>query len=440
MNPLDEWAARKLDQTASSLSRRALDSYQLREANRTIAWACARSPFYRNRLTEAAISSLDDLRRLPFTTAEDLRRDGPHFLCVSQGDVGRIVTLDSSGTTGPPKRTFFTTEDQQSIVTYFFHGLQLLARARDRVLILLPGARPGSAGDLLASAARRLGAVPLLGDLAAGVETLVRTINREEIHTVIGIPVHVLAIARDAAATGQAAGFPKTVLLCSDYIAGSAVQTLRRVWGCEVFGHYGTTEMGLGGGMECHRHCGYHLREADLLFEIVDGATGTPVAEGEFGEVVFMTLTRRGMPLIRYRTGDISRFLPGPCDCGSPLRRLDRVGMRKDGAVSLGGGQAITIGALDEAVFGIQGVANFTAEVTGKAKRTLAIEISFVGGVGETGSVGADVLAASEAVVRRLAPVEFALQSGALEVVVRPARTLGLPGFAKRAIRVDSAS
>jgi phenylacetate-coenzyme A ligase PaaK-like adenylate-forming protein len=290
------------------------------------------------------------------------------------------VTLDSSGTSGPPKRTFFTVEDQQSIVTYFLHGLQLLASAGDRVLILLPGTRPGSAGDLLASAACRLGAVPFLGDLAAGVETLARTIEREEIHTVIGIPVHVLAIARYAAATGQVAGFPKSVLLCSDYIAGSAVQTIRRVWGCEVFGHYGTTERGLGGGIECHRHCGSHLREADLLFEIVDAVTGTPVAEGESGEVVFTTLTRRRMPLIRYRTGDISRFLPGPCDCGSPLRRLDRVGMRKDGAVSLGGGQAITIGALDEAVFEVQGVADFTAEVTGTGKRTLTIEISGVCG------------------------------------------------------------
>ena|GEM_PF-2597214 len=158
------------------------------------------------------------------------------------------------------------------------------------------------------------------------------------------------------------------------------------------------------------------------------------MAEGESGEVVFTTLTRRGMPLIRYRTGDISRFLPGPCDCGSPLRRLDRVGMRKDGAVSLGGGQAITIGALDEAVFEVQGVADFTAEVTGTGKRTLTIEIS-----GVCGSVGTDVLAASEAVVRQLIAVDSALRCGALEVVVQPARIAGLPRLAKRAIKVDNA-
>lgn len=172
---------------------------------------------------------MDDLRRLPFTSAEDLRHDGLRFLCVPQSNISRVVTLDSSGTSGPPKRTFFTVEDQQSIVTYFLHGLQLLASAGDRVLILLPGTRLGSAGDLLASAARRLGTVPFLGDLAAGVEAMARTINRDEIYNVIGIPAHVLAIARYAAATGLAAGFPKSVRLCSDCIADSAVQTMRRV-------------------------------------------------------------------------------------------------------------------------------------------------------------------------------------------------------------------
>ena len=89
------------------------------------------------------------------------------------------------------------------------------------------------------------------------------------------------------------------------------VKTLRTVWGGDVYNHYGTTEMGLGGGVECAAHRGYHLREADLYFEIVDPLTGEHVEDGEFGEVVFTTLTREGMPLIRYRMGGPQPLSPG---------------------------------------------------------------------------------------------------------------------------------
>ena len=80
--------------------------------------------------------------------------------------------------------------------------------------------------------------------------------------------------------------------------------------------------------MECRARNGYHLREADLFFEVVDPVSGSPVPDGTPGEVVFTTLTRRAMPLIRYRTGDVAAMLPGPCACGSPLRRLSRIAGR----------------------------------------------------------------------------------------------------------------
>jgi phenylacetate-coenzyme A ligase PaaK-like adenylate-forming protein len=89
------------------------------------------------------------------------------------------------------------------------------------------------------------------------------------------------------------------------------------------------TEMGLGGAMACEERVGYHPREADLIFEIIDPQTGGPLPEGEVGEVVFTTLTRAAMPLIRYRTGDLSRWIPGNCPCGSVLKRLDRIADRK---------------------------------------------------------------------------------------------------------------
>jgi phenylacetate-coenzyme A ligase PaaK-like adenylate-forming protein len=97
-----------------------------------------------------------------------------------------------------------------------------------------------------------------------------------------------------------------------------------------VYEHYGMTEMGLGGAMACEKRDGYHPREADLLFEIIDPCTGEVLPEGEYGEIVFTTLTRQAMPFIRYRTGDFSRWLPGLCGCGSILKRLDKVGDREE--------------------------------------------------------------------------------------------------------------
>ena len=83
--------------------------------------------------------------------------------------------------------------------------------------------------------------------------------------------------------------------------------------------------MGLGGGVECAAHAGLHLREADLLFEVVDPLTGAPLPVGSEGEIVFTTLTREAMPLIRYRTGDSGSFIAEPCPCGSALRLLATV-------------------------------------------------------------------------------------------------------------------
>jgi hypothetical protein len=140
-------------------------------------------------------------------------------------------------------------------------------------------------------------------------------------------------------------------------------------WGCRVFNHYGMTEMGLGGGVECAALAGYHLREADLLFEVVDPESGEVLPEGEEGEVVFTTLTRRGMPLIRYRTGDIARFIPEPCPCGTVLKRLSPVKDRVQGRIVLTGGGFLSMSVLDEVLFAVKGVANFKAAISNENNR-----------------------------------------------------------------------
>lgn len=398
-NPLDAWTAQQIGRPAAPLTRAELAAYQLRQLRQTLAWAKAKSPFYRRLLTDfdaARLATLDALRELPLTTADDLRRNDPPLLCVSQSEVCRIVTLETSATSGPAKRIFFTAQDQAATLDFFDHGMRVLAQPGDRVLILFPGERPGSVGDLLAQALRRQGATPIAygwpQDLAAAAAAL----RRARPDVVVGAPVPLLAVARHAAADGQPLGV-RRVLLSADQASAAVRRGLAQLWGCEIFEHYGMTEMGLGGGVDCAAHAGYHLRESELLVELIDPASGAAVADGEPGEVVFTTLTRRGMPLIRYRSGDISRRLPGICACGSKLTRLERIHRRIGGGVDLGGAGELLIGALDEAIFPLASVADFAAAFAAGPPPTLQLDVARVAGQRPSdASLVADVCAALE--------------------------------------------
>jgi phenylacetate-coenzyme A ligase PaaK-like adenylate-forming protein len=365
-------------QDAPPALRERIEALQLLRLRETIRLARARSAFYKQRLagaTEDDLACLSDLTRFPFTTSEDIRRNPLQFLCVSQSEVKRVVTLQTSGTTGEPKRIYFTEEDQKATVDFFHHGMSTLTRPGDRVLILLPGERPGSVGDLLVDGLRRLGANGIPHGTVWDPAWTLDIMERERVNVLVGIPTHVLSLARHGG--GRAA--PKSVLLSTDYVPDAITHELERIWGCDVYNHYGMTEMGFGGGVECRAHFGYHLRELDLYFEVVQPETGAPVPEGQVGEVVFTTLTRRGMPLIRYRAGDFSRFIPKQCPCGTVLKTLARVKGRIGAQVELGEGIALTMADLDEALFPVSGLLDFSATVDGEGRMIrLHIEIQTI--------------------------------------------------------------
>lgn len=343
---------------------------RLRES---IAWARERSVFYRARLGGLPLpETLDDLRRLPFTTPDDLIGDPMSFLCVPLSDYTRVVTLATSGTTSEPKRLFFTADDLDLTLGFFQRGLSTMAGPGDTILILLPGAIPDSVGDLLVRAAGGLGASAKACGFVADPLAAAGTIARERPDLVIGVPAQLFAAARAAEAAGLALAPVKRVLLCTDYPSAAIVHELERLWRAEVFEHWGMTELGYSGGVQCASHHGHHLEDADFLFEIVDPATGAVVPPGDFGEVTVTTLNRRGLPLIRYRTGDLSRLIPAPCPCGRPSPRLDTVRTRVKTAVELGNGQRLTIADLDETLFPLPGLGAFTATL---ARGTLRIGV-----------------------------------------------------------------
>jgi len=329
------------------------------------------------------VRSFKDFQQLPFTTTGDLSRNPLQMLCVSQDSINRVVTLNSSGTTGQPKRVFFTAGDQELTRDFFHHGMSTLVEPGDRVLILLPGALPGSVGDLLADGLRRMQVVPVPHGLVQNPETVLEIMAKERVDSLVGIPTQVLALAYHERAEQEKDKIClKNVLLSTDHVPAVLAKHLQEAWGCRVFNHYGMTEMGLGGGVECEALAGYHLREADLLFEVVDPESGEVLPEGEEGEVVFTTLTRQGMPLIRYRTGDLARFIPEPCPCGTVLMRLSPVKDRVKGRIPLTGGGFLSMSLLDEALFAVKGVTNFKASLcTDNNRDRLEITVQVAGKV-----------------------------------------------------------
>jgi phenylacetate-CoA ligase len=360
ITPLHAWTAGKIGVSPDALTREQIEAYQIERINRTLALIRQKSIFYRRKLAHApeSITCLQDLSAFPLTSAEELSAQPESLVCVSQDAVQRVVTLTTSGTTDAPKRIFFTTEDQELTIDFFRVGMSTFTAPGDRVMILLPY-RVGSVGDLLAKGLLRLGATPicygLVGDPAAAVDCM----RRENANVLVGVPVQVLGMAT----LGPPGLRLKSNLLTTDHVPQAIVDRVERVWGCRVYNHYGSTEMGLGGGVECAAHAGLHLREADLYFEVVDPASGLPLPEGEMGEVVFTTLNRAGMPLLRYRTGDEGRFAPGTCTCGSPIRRIDPIRTRLAGRIESGAGQ-VCMADLDEAIFPIEGVLDFQARLT----------------------------------------------------------------------------
>ncbi len=432
ITPLEPWTAHKIGCEPERPTPGRIEAYQLSRLRETLRLCRANSPFYRDRLAwlPSEIDGLDDLGLLPFTTAGDLRAAPLAFVCVSQSAVQRVVTLHSSGTTAPPKRLFFSQADQALTVDFFRAGMSTFTRPGDRVLILLPDERTGSVGDLLAGAIKRLGAHAIRHGPVRDVTETLAALHHEQVNIVVGVPVQLLGLVR----APQAADFTQphidAVLLSTDHVPDAVVRAIEAAWDCAVYNHYGMSEMGLGGGVECDAHRGYHLREADLLVEIVDPQTGQPVADGEVGEIVVTTLTREAMPLIRYRTGDLSRFVPGSCECGTVLRTLDLVRHRADGVFQLGAGHILSMADLDEALFAVDDVLDFDAALVVRDRRaSLRVEVQ-IAGEGEAGQ------AALRAALMRIP----ALSSDQVSVTVSTtARSLGAArGTGKRLIRWTS--
>ena len=326
------------------LTRRTIEALQLRKLNTLLAREKERGGFYRD-LPEK-LDSLAQLSSLPFTTDEDLAHNAPGLLLCSQAEVQRILSDATSGTTGAAKRVFYTEGDCARTVELFEAGLGELIFPGSVTMILFPFSGPHGLGELIAEAVERLGARPL--KLGAGLTygEYAAILEIEKPDTFVGMPVQLLGLLR---VCGR--GSLRRALVSGDACPDAVLKGCEEILQSRLFPHYGSREMALGGAICCQAHAGMHLRENHVIAEIVD-ENGCPLPPGETGELVITTIGMEAMPLIRYRTGDYTRVIPGRCSCGSEVLRLDSV-HRKDAA---------ELAALDETLFSLPFVADFRAE------------------------------------------------------------------------------
>ena len=235
LTPLHSWIAHKIGSSSETFTREAIQAYQLRKVRETLYLAKEKSIFYRSRLTTFPpdIASLDELQHYPFTTAEDIRREPLQFLCVSQNEIQRVVTLGSSGTTGQPKRVFFTRGDQELTLDFFQVGMSTFTAPGDRVLILLPVERPGSVGDLLAIALERMGASGIRHGLVRDVGHTLTVMANEDVNGIVGVPTQVLALVRNTGMEESNRLRLKSALLTMDHVPPAIVRAVEASWGCQ---------------------------------------------------------------------------------------------------------------------------------------------------------------------------------------------------------------
>ncbi len=227
--------------------------YQLQKLRTVIDHVSKRSPFYRKHLHGISgqdLRRIDDISILPMTSPEQLRQSGPQLLCVSQSEVERVVTLPSQEDESP-RRIYFSAADLELTVNFFHHGMTMLVHPGQRVLILMPRDTPGSVGDLLARAVSRAGAQAFIHGIVKDPVKTISDIVDKEIDCLVGIPTQVLGLARHEQVDQIPERRISSILLSAYYVSFSLGTELQRVWTCKVFGHYGTTEMGLGGAVEC---------------------------------------------------------------------------------------------------------------------------------------------------------------------------------------------
>jgi phenylacetate-CoA ligase len=331
MNRLRFWNER-----VETLSRDELSAIQLKGLQWTVKHVWANNEFYRRKLAEVGfepgdVRSLLDIAELPFLTKDDLRDQYPlNMLCMPRASIREMHM--SSGSTGTPVVMAYTEAD-------IAQWAECMARCQ-----IMAGLQPGDAIQIMPTfglfnggfgfyhGARRAGlfTVPASSGNTARQIMLMRDFKVKGMGAVVSYSARIIEMLEEK---GEELPDLKIGIFGAESFSDEMRNRGESRLGIRAFDIYGMTETGGVGttGMDCEARCGIHVWEDQYITEIVDPATGEPVPDGVVGEVILTSLTREAIPVIRYRTRDLSRIVGrGRCACGRTSLRIDRIEGRCD--------------------------------------------------------------------------------------------------------------
>jgi phenylacetate-CoA ligase len=318
------------------MSRGELESLQVDLLRRQVATVYEKVPFYRqfyrNRgIRPEDVRSLKDLPALPFTTKNDFRDNYPFgLLAVPRNQVARIHA--SSGTTGKMTVVAYTRRDLDTWREVCARGLAAAGVTADDVVQIAMGYGLFTGGLGWHQGSEQLGAtvVPMSSGNTKRQITLIQDLD---VTVFVCTPSYAIYVAEQAEEMGVDLRQTKlrTGIHGAEPWSEAMCREIRERLGIDPIDTYGLSEiMGPGVSGECTRHCGMHINEDHFLAEVVNPATGEPLPAGERGELVLTALTKEALPMIRYRTGDITRLDLTECPCGRTMARMERVSGRTD--------------------------------------------------------------------------------------------------------------
>ena len=312
------------EEEIETMSRKKLQELQLQRLKKTINIA-ANAPYYKkvfqeHGITPESIQSLDDIRKLPFTTKADMRANYPFGLVAGHMKEDGVRIHSSSGTTGTPTVIVHSQHDLDSWANLVARCLYCVGIRNTDVFQNSSGYGMFTGGLGFQYGAERLGAltVPAAAGNSKRQIKFITDFKTTALHAIPSYAIRLAEVFQEEGIDPRSTTL-KTLVIGAEPHTDEQRKKIERMLGVKAYNSFGMTEMN-----------GLHFWEDCYYVEIINPETGEPVPEGEIGELVLTTLDREMMPLIRYRTRDLTRILPGNCPCGRTHIRIDRIKGRSD--------------------------------------------------------------------------------------------------------------
>ncbi len=326
-----------------TLTRAEIEKLQLERLQHTVNH-CMNSPFYKKRfddinLKPEDIRTLDDLKKIPFTTKQDLRDTYPFG--IASVPLEKCVRLhSSSGTTGNPTVILHTQKDLDEWANAVARCLHMVGLRPSDVFQNSSGYGMFTGGLGFQYGAERLGmlTVPAAAGNTKRQIKFITDFGTTAVHAIPSYAARLYEVMEELGIDPRRDTKLKTLIIGAEPHSDEQRRRIEQMLGVKAYNSFGMSEMcGPGVAFECTEQNGMHIWEDYYIVEIINPDTLEPVADGEVGELVLTTINREAMPLLRYRTRDLTRILPGDCPCGRHHARLDRMKGRSDDMIILKG-------------------------------------------------------------------------------------------------------